>query len=52
VKCRRAITVDTTLPLARYFAWHTQVWIYERQMAEAEMRLVLKRIKPCAQAAA
>jgi addiction module HigA family antidote len=57
VKGRRSITVDTALRLARYFAWPAEVCMnmqgcYDRQMTEAEMRLVLKRIKPCAQAAA
>ena len=57
VKGRRSITVDTALRLSRYFAWPAEVWMnlqgsYDRQMAEAEMGLVLKRIKPCAQAVA
>lgn len=57
VKGRRSITVDTALRLSRYFAWPAEVWMnlqssYDRQMAEAEMRLELKRIKPFAQAAA
>lgn len=57
VKGKRSITADTALRLARYFAWPAEVWLnlqshYEQQTAEAEMRGVLERIKPCALAAA
>lgn len=57
VKGKRSITEDTALRLSRYFAWPAEVWMnlqgsYDRQMTETEMRLELKRIKPCAQAAA
>lgn len=56
VKGRRSITVDTALRLSRYFDWPADVWMnlqssYDRQIAESEMRSVLARIKPCAQAA-
>lgn len=56
VKGKRAITADTALRLARYFAWPAEVWMnlqshYEQQLAEDEMRPVLDRIKPCALAA-
>jgi addiction module HigA family antidote len=53
VKGRRAITADTALRLSRYFAWPAEVWLnlqshYDRQVAEAEMLPILKRIQPCA----
>jgi addiction module HigA family antidote len=56
VKGKRAITADTALRLARYFAWPAEVWMnlqshYEQQLAEDEIRPVLERIKPCALAA-
>jgi addiction module HigA family antidote len=56
VKGKRAITADTALRLARYFAWPAEVWMnlqshYEQQLAEEEIRPVLDRIKPCALAA-
>lgn len=56
VKGKRAITADTALRLARYFAWPAEVWMnlqshYEQQLAEDEIRPVLDRIKPCALAA-
>ena len=51
----RAVTADTALRLSRYFAWPAEVWLnlqtgYDRQVTEDEMRTVLERIKPCAQA--
>lgn len=57
VKGQRSITADTALRLSRYFAWPAEVWLnlqatHDRQVAEAEMRPVLERIKPCALAAA
>ncbi|WP_395745134.1 HigA family addiction module antitoxin [Prosthecobacter sp.] len=57
VKGRRSITADTALRLSRYFEWPAEVWMnlqasYDRQIAEAGMQTVLKRIKPCKQAAA
>lgn len=54
-KGKRGITADTALRLSRYFAWPAEVWLnlqtgYDRQVTEDEMRTVLERIKPCAQA--
>lgn len=56
VKGRRSITADTALRLSRYFAWPAEVWLnlqsqFDRQVAEAQMQLILARIKPCALAA-
>jgi antitoxin HigA-1 len=56
LKGKRAITADTALRLARYFAWPAEVWMnlqshYEQQLAEEEIRPALDRIKPCALAA-
>lgn len=56
VKGKRAVTADTALRLARYFAWPAEVWMnlqshYEQLLAEDEIRPVLDRIKPCALAA-
>ncbi|MDZ4289145.1 MAG: HigA family addiction module antitoxin [Prosthecobacter sp.] len=57
VKGKRAVTADTALRLSRYFDWPAEVWLnlqshHDRQVAEAGMRLVLKRIKPCVLVAA
>jgi addiction module HigA family antidote len=57
VKGKRAVTADTALRLSRYFGWPAEVWLnlqsrYDRQIAEAEMQSVLKRIKPCSLVAA
>lgn len=57
VKGRRSITADTALRLSRYFSWPAEVWLnlqghYDRQLAEAEMKATLARIKPCALLAA
>jgi addiction module HigA family antidote len=57
VKGKRSITADTALRLSRYFSWPAEVWLniqghYDRQLAEAEMKATLARIKPCALLAA
>lgn len=57
VKGKRAITADTALRLSRYFSWPAEVWLnlqshYDRQVAEAGMQPILKRIQPCALVAA
>jgi addiction module HigA family antidote len=56
VKGKRSITADTALRLSRYFQWPAEVWLnlqahYDREVAEAGMKAVLARIKPCALAA-
>jgi antitoxin HigA-1 len=57
VKGKRAITADTAVRLARYFAWPAEVWLNlqstcDRQTAEREMRAVLALIRPCSALAA
>ncbi len=52
VKGRRALTADTAVRLARYFAWPAEVWLnlqshHDRQLAEAANRTILARIRPC-----
>jgi addiction module HigA family antidote len=53
VKGKRGITADTALRLSRYFQWPAEVWLnlqthFDQQVTEAEMRDILKHIKPCA----
>jgi antitoxin HigA-1 len=57
VKGKRAITADTAVRLARYFAWPAEVWLNlqatcDRQTAEREMHAVPALIRPCSALAA
>ena len=52
VKGRRALTADTAVRLARYFAWPAEVWLnlqahHDRQLAEDANKAILARIRPC-----
>ena len=53
VKGKRSVTADTALRLSRYFDWPAEVWlnlqaVYDRQITETKMRLILSKIQPCA----
>ena len=52
VKGKRALTADTAVRLARYFAWPAEVWLnlqarHDRQLAEDANKAILARIHPC-----
>ena len=52
VKGKRALTADTAVRLARYFAWPAEIWLHlqaqhDRQLAEDANKAILARIHPC-----
>ena len=52
VKGKRALTADTAVRLARYFAWPAEIWLnlqahHDRHLAEDANKAILTRIRPC-----
>jgi addiction module HigA family antidote len=52
VKGKRAVTVDTSLRLERYFGWPAQVWLnlqnhHDQQIAQDALKSTLAKIQPC-----
>ena len=53
VKGKRAVTVDTSLRLERYFGWPAHVWLnlqnhHDQQLAQDTLKARLDKIQPCA----
>ncbi len=52
VKGKRAVTVDTSLRLERYFGWPAQVWLnlqnhHDQQIVQDALKSTLAKIQPC-----
>ena len=53
VKGKRAVTVDTSLRLERYFGWPAHVWLnlhthHDPPIAQDTLKARLDKIQPCA----